>query len=159
MDTCRPETKPHAAVRSNIGAAMAHAAPSELSLPQVYLLRAAYLIIAAGLGFYVWPNVIHHASGVAATGGIRLSLLAGLGAMAALGLRFPVQMLPLLLFELSWKAIYLVAFALPLWASNQMTAAVQEDVNSILAVVVLLPLIPWRYVFSHYVAKRGDRWS
>lgn len=79
--------------------------------------------------------------------------------MAALGLRFPVQMLPLLLFELSWKAIYLVAFALPLWASNQMTAAVQEDVNSILAVVVLLPLIPWRYVFSHYVAKRGDRWS
>ena len=78
--------------------------------------------------------------------------------MAALGLRYPVKMLPLLLFELSWKAIYLVAFALPLWSSNQMTPAVQEDVYSILAVTVLLPLIPWRYVFAHYVAKRGDRW-
>ena len=125
----------------------------------MYLLRIAYLIIAAGLGFYVWPNVIHHTSGVAATGGVRLSLLAGLGAMAALGLRYPVQMLPLLLFELSWKAIYLVAFALPLWISNQMTPAIQEDVYSILTVTVLLPLIPWHYVFAHYVAKRGDRWS
>ena len=158
MNTYRLETETHAGTRPNGGDVMARAAPSELSLLRMYLLRLAYLIIAAGLGVYIWPNVIHHTSGVAATAGVRLSLLAGLGAMAALGLRHPVQMLPLLLFELAWKAIYLLAFALPLWISNQMTAAVQEDVNSILAVVVLLPLIPWPYVITQYVVKRGDRW-
>ena len=85
-------------------------------------------------------------------------MLAGLGATAALGLRYPVQMLPVLLFELTWKAIYLVAFALPLWA-HQINAAVAEDIQAVLMAVIFLPLIPWRYVFANYVLKHGDRWK
>jgi len=86
-------------------------------------------------------------------------LLAGLGATAALGLRYPVQMLPVLLFELVWKAIYLTAFALPLWSAHQITAAVAEDIKACLMVVIFIPLIPWGYVFAHYVLKHGDRWK
>jgi hypothetical protein len=67
-------------------------------------------------------------------------------------------MFPLLPFELIWKAIYLIAFALPLWYSNQINAAVAEDTKACLMVVVFIPLMPWRYVFAHYVLKRGDRW-
>jgi hypothetical protein len=26
-------------------------------------------------------------------------------------------------------------------------------------VVILIPLIPWPYVFAHYVLKHGDRWK
>jgi len=29
----------------------------------------------------------------------------------------------------------------------------------VLMVVILIPLIPWRYVFAHYVLKHGDRWK
>jgi hypothetical protein len=115
--------------------------------------------MAAGLGVYVWPAVLHHTNEFAAAAGIRVALLAGLGATAALGLRYPVQMLPVLLFELAWKAIYLVAFALPLWSAHQITAAVAEDIQAVAMVVILIPLIPWRYVFAQYVLKRGDRWK
>ena len=89
---------------------------------------------------------------------MRFALLAGLGAAAALGLRYPLQMLPLLLFELIWKAIYLIAFAMPLWSAHHINAAAAEDIKAVLMVVIFLPLIPWRYVFTHYVLKRGDRW-
>ena len=92
------------------------------------------------------------------TQGIQFALLAGLGACAALGLRYPVQMLPVLVFELTWKAIYLIAFALPLWSAHQIDAATAEDIRAVLMVVIFVPLIPWRYVFAHYVLKRGDRW-
>jgi hypothetical protein len=85
----------------------------EVSLFRLYTLRASYLVLALGLGAYIWPLVLHHTSEFAATRGIQCALLAGLGATAVLGLRYPVQMLPLLLFELVWKAIYLIAFALP----------------------------------------------
>jgi hypothetical protein len=131
---------------------------SEFSLFRLYALRAAYLLMAAGLGVYVWPDVLHHTSEVAITEGIRLGLLAGLGATAALGLRYPVQMLPILLFELVWKAIYLIAFALPLWSAHQINAAAAEDIKACLMVVIIIPTIPWRYVFAHYVVKHGDRW-
>jgi len=70
-----------------------------------------------------------------------------------------VQMVPLLLFELIWKAIYLLAFALPLWLAHQVTADAAEDIRACLMVVIFIPLIPWRYVVRHYILGRGDRWK
>jgi hypothetical protein len=131
----------------------------EISLFRLYTLRAAYLLMATGLGVYIWPAVIHHTNEFAATQGVRFALLAGLGATAALGLRYPVQMLPVLLFELIWKVIYLIAFALPLWSAHEINAATAEDIKAVLMVVIFVPLIPWRYVFEHYVVKHGDRWK
>jgi len=131
----------------------------EVSLIRLYTLRASYLVMAVGLGVTIWPVVLHHTNELAATKGPLLALLAGLGATAALGLRYPVQMLPVLLFELVWKAIYLTAFALPLWSAHQINAAVAENIKACLMVVIFIPLIPWRYVFAHYVLKHGDRWK
>lgn len=135
------------------------AALPEVSLFRLYTLRVAYFVMAAGLGVYIWPSVIHHTSDFAVTQGIRCALLAGLGATAALGLRYPVEMLPVLLFELTWKAIYLAAFALPLWSAHQIDAATAADIRAVVMVVIFIPLIPWRYVFAHYVLRRGDRWK
>jgi hypothetical protein len=135
-----------------------NAAP-EFSLFRLYTLRLCYLVLAGGLGAYIWPVVLHHTTELAIAEGIRFSLLAGLGATAVLGFRYPVQMLPLLLFELIWKAIYLVAFAWPLWSAQQINAAAAEDIKAVVMVVIFIPLIPWRYVFAQYIVKRGDRWK
>jgi len=140
------------------GDAISRFAASEGSLFRLYTLRVCYLILALGLGTYIWPVVISHTNDFAIAAGVRLALLAGLGATAALGIRYPVQMLPLLLFELVWKAIYLIAFAMPLWSAHKINTAVSEDIKAVLMVVIFLPLIPWRYVFAHYVFGRGDRW-
>ena len=131
----------------------------EVSLFRLYTLRVAYLIMSAGLGVFIWPNVIHRTNEFAATHGIQVALLAGLGLTAALGLRYPLKMLPILLFELTWKAIYLIAFALPLWSAHQINDATAEDIKAVLMVVIFIPLIPWRYVLAHYVLKHGDRWK
>jgi hypothetical protein len=151
----------NSAVGSSVpsGEVAPRAAIREVSLFRLYTLRAAYLVMAAGLGVYIWPAVIHHTNEFAAAQGVRCALLAGLGATAALGLRYPVQMLPVLLFELIWKAIYLIAFALPLWSAHKINAATAEDIKAVLMVVIFIPLIPWRYVFAHYVLKHGERWK
>ena len=131
----------------------------ELSLVRLYTLRLCYLILAAGLGLVIWPTVLHHSPDIAATSGVRLSMLAGLGLTAVLGLRYPVQMLPLLLFELTWKAIYLLAFALPLWSAHQLTPATTDTIHQVLFVVIFIPLIPWGFVVKHYILQPGNRWK
>ncbi len=131
----------------------------EVSLFRLYTLRVAYLIMSPGLGPFIWPNVIHHTNEFAATHGIQVASLAGLGLTAALGLRYPLKMLPILLFELTWKAIYLIAFALPLWSAQLINGATAEDIKEVLMVVIFIPLIPWRYVFADYFLKHGDRWE
>lgn len=129
-----------------------------VSLLRLYTLRLCYLILAAGLGAYIWPSVLHHTPELAASAGVRLSLLAGLGAIALLGFRYPLKMIPILLFELLWKAIYLTFFALPLWRAHQITPAIAADISTVAMVVIFLPLIPWLYVWREFALTPGDRW-
>lgn len=129
-----------------------------VSLVRLYGLRACYLVMAVGLGIFIWPAVIDHSDQLATTGGVRIALLAGLGATALLGVRYPLQMLPLMLFELLWKAIYLAAFAFPLWHSHRMNDVVAEDIKACMFAVIFIPLIPWGYVFQHYVKAPAERW-
>ncbi|MEP6968501.1 MAG: hypothetical protein ABI906_10515 [Pseudomonadota bacterium] len=121
------------------------------------MLRALYLLIVVGLGFYIWPGLIHHPLTMQ---GSTSSLLAGASVLAALGIRYPLQMLPLLLFELVWKSIWLIAVALPLWIAHPLDADTMESVRACLMGVVLVPLaVPWPYVLANYVKKPGDRWG
>ena len=138
--------------------AVSRLALGEVSLFRLHTLRVAYLIMAAGLGVYIWPSVVQHTNNFAITHGAETAMLAGLGAVAALGLRYPAKMLPVLLFEVAWKSIYLIAFAYPVWLAHQVTAAMAEEIKAVSMVVILLPLIPWKYVFTQYVMKRGERW-
>jgi hypothetical protein len=133
---------------------------SALPVPvwRLYTLRLAYLILAGGLAVFVWPTVVSHSAEVAQINGVRLALLGGLAAVAVLGLRYPLGMLPVLLFEMTWKVIYLVAFAWPLWSAHAVTAETGEDIRAVLMVVVFVPLIPWRYVFQQYVLRPAERW-
>jgi hypothetical protein len=136
------------------------AATSELSLLRLYVLRAAYLFISIGMGSQVWPIAISHTNQLANTHGPRFALLAGLSAMALIGLRYPVKMLPLLLFEVTWKLIYLAAFALPLWSAHDIGEASAGNISAVFwGVLVVIPMIPWRYVFGQYALNRGDRWK
>jgi hypothetical protein len=129
-----------------------------VSLFRLYTLRLTYLILAAGLGAMIWPAVINHTPAFALAHGIQAALLAAIGLTAVLGLRYPVQMLPLLIFEFTWKAIYLVAFALPLWRAHQITPAAAADIQAVIMVVIFVPLIPWIYVWKQYAVKPGERW-
>ncbi len=127
---------------------------------RLYILRATYLLIVVGLGLVIWPGVIHHSNAWALRYGDTSSLLAGVSVLAVLGIRYPIKMLPLLLFELVWKSIWLIAIALPLWRADQIDPATWESVKACLMGVILVPIVaPWPYVWANYVKKPGDRWK
>jgi hypothetical protein len=131
----------------------------DVSTLRLYLMRGLYLLITVGLGSMIWPLMFNHKPWDVMHG-VAMSLLAALSALMALGIRYPIKMLPLLLFELLWKAIWLIAIALPLWRANQLDAETMETVKACLMGVVICPLvIPWGYVLRNYVLKRGDRWG
>lgn len=132
---------------------------TEVSTFRLYLMRAMYLLIFVGLGSIIWPGIIHHAKPWDLWHGVGCSLLAALSALMALGIRYPLQMLPLLLFELLWKAIWLLAVALPLWSAHRLDPDTMETVNNCLVGIVLCPIvIPWPYVWENYVKKPGAGW-
>ena len=93
-------------------------------------------------------------------GSVVLSVLGAFALLAVLGIRYPLKMLPLLLFELLWKSIWILVFGLPLVLSGRLGPETTETLTACLMGVVLVPLVtPWGYVLKHYLKAPGDRWG
>jgi hypothetical protein len=130
----------------------------DVSLVRLYLLRASYLLLVVGLGVQLWPSMIHHGPWTLWQG-VGKSFLTAMSVLAILGLRYPLKMLPLLFFELTWKAIWLLAIPLPMWlAHTPIDADTADTVQACAWAVIFLIAIPWRYVAAIYVLQPGDRW-
>ena len=131
----------------------------EVSTARLYALRAMYLLMFVGLAATIWPLILNPPPDLEHMRGVVWSLLTALSLLSALGIRYPLAMLPLLFFELAWKVIWVVLIGLPLWTGDRFDAATRETWYSCLMGVVLVPLvIPWRYVFANYVKAPGNRW-
>jgi hypothetical protein len=74
--------------------------PEEVSLFRLYLMRALYLLNFVLLGMDVWPGLIHHGKPWDPMHGIAVSFWAALSTLSALGIRYPLRMLPLMLMQL-----------------------------------------------------------
>jgi hypothetical protein len=128
-----------------------------VSLFRLYLLRAVYLLIAVGQGSIQGPLFFHHGHWTLMSG-VAHSFLLALALLSPAGIRYPLRMLPLLVYELLWKATWLLGIALPLWLGGQVDADTRQSFFEIAPIIVLIPILPWRYLFANFVAKPGDRW-
>jgi hypothetical protein len=131
---------------------------SPLSLPRLYFLRLGYLVIAAGLVLTKWPLILKHPVPWPLFEGVETCMLVALSLLAFLGLRHPLKMLPILLFELGWKFIWTAVVVLPLWRAHALDPATVQVFFSCLVVLIVLVVVPWRYVVEQYVRQQGDRW-
>jgi len=140
-------------------ATQANTAPSSTSLPtwRLNVMRIGYLVMGAGLVVFKWPELLNHASWELREGTV-VTMLVAMSVLALLGLRYPQKMLPILLFEVGWKLTWLGIVALPLWLDGNLTGATLEQVNTVLWVVIVIAVIPWRHVVRQYVLARGERW-
>jgi len=127
----------------------------EVSTFRLYLMRSAYLLNFVGLGSSVWPGLVNHEGAWDPLHGVAFSFWAAFAALMGLGIRYPLQMLPLLLLQLFYKAVWLIVVALPLRSAGQSTELTKTFV---IGAVACLVVVPWPYVLANYVKKRGDRW-
>lgn len=109
------------------------------------LLRACYLLMFVGLALVVWPRILVGAADLPLMTGATNALLGALGLLCGLGLLAPLRMLPLLVFEVVWKAIWCLSVALPLWQRGLLTAEAADILFACAWAVPFLFIIPWRY--------------
>ncbi|MGZ5404993.1 MAG: hypothetical protein ACXWDL_10125 [Nocardioides sp.] len=130
---------------------------TDLSLTRLHLMRAGYLLMGIGLAVVRWP-LLPEAHTLPLYEGVTLCLLTAMSLLALLGLRYPIAMLPVLLFESGWKLLWLGVVALPKAATGDLDAATQQVVINCSLVVIIVAVIPWTHVWRHYVRAPGDRW-
>src|SRR5215213_10194267 len=145
---------------------MQRSAPSmsEVSTFRLYLLRAMYVFMAVGLAIFKLGPAILHPGSLSPQDSVIVSVLGAFALLAVLGIRYPIKMLPLLFFEFVWKSIWVLALGLPQLLSSGLEPNVsfggtETLINCLLGIVLVPIVVPWGYVFKHYVKAPGARWG
>ena len=129
----------------------------ELSARRLNAMRLGYAFMGVGLAIVKWP-ILAHAASLPVPEGVVLCLLTAISLLAFLGLRYPARMLPILLFEVIWKVIWIAAVAVPHLVADDIDVATRDVLFNCSLVVIVVAVIPWRYVGKRYVRAPGDVW-
>ena len=138
-------------------AASAEAVARPVSLFHLYGLRVVFLLMALFLLGSIGPRLLETPPTLM-TGAAR-ALFTALGLLAALGVVYPLRMLPIMMFEFTWKALWIAFIGLPLWAAGRLDPDSAQTFFEVGVGVILVPIVmPWGYVWRHYVKGAADRW-
>ncbi len=126
----------------------------EVSLVRLYVLRAVALFFAVDGLFTKLPDVIHPDP---ASRGIIASLLAGLWVSSFLTVRYPLRMMPIFLFEIVWKTLWLIDYGAPQWLAGTGSPRLGRDLFEIgFFPLPIALIIPWGYVWRRFVKRTAD---
>ena len=121
-------------------------------LINVYGMRLFFALMFVFVGKESWSKVITHQGHWEPMTAIVISVWAAYSTLSLLGIFHTLKMLPIMLFMVFYKTIWLVIVAYPLWVSNKLIGSDAEGLASVFIwVVIPLVLMPWSYVFKTYV--------
>ncbi|UVO53258.1 hypothetical protein [Sphingomonas sp. SUN039] len=130
----------------------------EIALPPVALwrinaMRFLFLLMALVMGSVVWTQLLFESTDWPVMRGLAKSMLAALALLSLLGVRYPMQMLPLMLYEIAWKTVWLTLIALRAWLTGHWTADIESLFVDCIGIVIAFFIVPWRYVWACYFAR------
>lgn len=118
----------------------------------IWGLRLFYLLMLVFVAPAAWRVLLTHQGEWAPLSAVAWSVWATYPALALFGLLQPLRWIPLLLFTLGYKAVWLAFVALPLWRAGTLQGSSAQPVaESFLALPLLALVIPWGYVWNTYV--------
>ncbi|MCO4293560.1 hypothetical protein NF867_11860 [Solitalea sp. MAHUQ-68] len=118
----------------------------------IYIMRSFFLLMFVFVGFDSWNTIFNHQGQWKPITGVAWCVWAAYSTMSILGVFHTLKMLPIMLFMVFYKSLWLIVVAWPLWISNQLAGSAAEEMANVF-IWVIIPIIgmPWRYVFRAYV--------
>jgi hypothetical protein len=118
----------------------------------IYLLRLLFLLVVVFVGSDSWPVILKHEGPWDHVKAAAMCMWAAYSVLAIFGLISPLKWIPIVMFEIFYKIIWLVIVAYPLWSTNQLAGSPAEGMTHAFAWVVLpIVAMPWTYAFRIYV--------
>lgn len=129
-----------------------------MTFPQVALwrinaIRFVFLLMALVMGTIVWQQLLFESADWWWERGLAKSMLAALALLSLLGVRYPLQMLPLMLYEIAWKTLWLLLIALRAWLAGKWNTNIEALFYDCIGIVIAYFIVPWQYVWARYIAQ------
>lgn len=121
----------------------------------IYTLRVFYFLMAAFVATDAWSAIISHEGPWDRFRAVALCVWAAYATLSVLGLIHPLKMLPIMIFMIFYKSLWLIVVAYPLWRDGALAGSSAEAMTRVF-IWVPLPIlaVPWTYVLRNYVLWR-----
>lgn len=118
----------------------------------VWLLRLLYLCMAVFVGIENWATILAHQGTWDPVRAVAFCVWATYPTLSLLGVIHPLKMLPIVIFMIGYKLLWLAVVAYPLWRAGTLAGSPAEGMARIfLGTWVPLLIVPWGYVWDTYV--------
>lgn len=121
----------------------------------IYALRTLFLLIFLFVGFDSWSALLKHEGAWDPMRAAALSMFASYSLLSILGVFRPLKMLPIMIFMVVYKSIWLLFVAYPLWSAGKLAGSPVEGMARVFMwVPVAIVAVPWKYALDKYVLNR-----
>ncbi len=111
----------------------------EISTFRLYLVRTLYVLMFVGFGSLMWRAILNHKGAWDPLHGVAFCFWVALLALMGVGLRYPLQMLPLIFLQLLYKVVWLIVVAPSLPSVGQSTQLIKIFVIVAAVDLIIIP--------------------
>lgn len=118
----------------------------------IYLLRILYFLMFVFVGLDAWKTIITHQGAWDPTRAVAWCVWAAYSTLSGLGLLHPLRWLPIVIFMIFYKTLWVIVVAYPMWSAGTLAGSPVEGMAQVfIAAPFLALIIPWKYVFEKYI--------
>ena len=118
----------------------------------IYLLRILFNLMFLFVTYDSWTHIFNHTGPWDNVNAAAWCMWGSYSVISFIGILRPLKMLPIVLFEIVYKTVWLAVVAYPLWVKNELIGSPAEGMTRVFLWVVLPILaMPWRYFFLTYI--------
>jgi hypothetical protein len=126
----------------------------------IYLLRVLYFLMFVGVAFDAWKTIINHQGPWDHTRAVAWCVWAAYPTLSIFGLLRPLRWLPIVIFMIFYKTLWVIVVAYPLWRAGTLAGSPAEEMAHIFVwAPVIILIVPWVYVFKNYVLRSKPKAS
>lgn len=120
----------------------------------IYLLRLFYFLMVFFVATDSWTEIITHEGSWDRFRAMSVCVWAAYATLAVFGLFHPLKWLPIMIFMIFYKSLWLIIVAYPLWRANELAGSPAAAMTeAFLGVPIAMIAVPWKYVFENYIYK------
>lgn len=118
----------------------------------IYVLRVYFTLMFFMMGYTAWTEIFTHNGEWNPIKAVTWCVWAAYATISFIGFYNTLKMLPIVVFMVFYKALWLVVVAYPLWITDTLMSSPSEELaNIFIWAMAALPFIPWKYFFTHYI--------
>ena len=120
----------------------------------VFMLRLFYFLAAAFVATWAWRTLLTHEGPWEQYYSVMICVWAAYPTLMAIGLIQPVRMLPIMLFTVFYKALWLGIVAYPMYQAGTLTPSALQMAKDFALLPIAIIAVPWGYVVRTYFVPR-----